>query len=185
MEHGPSALIQLHLHSWLNIWLQFIRQRQLQDKMRTIFRFGVDYTSRGMMAIQLILQIPGSFFNKVICLYNYDDGLFDSMTPMHHVYRCSATSKCALTYGSVTISRPLKAQWDNHILSQYRSFFNYQPPSIHRSHCYIPLSTYVCSSVHFQVTDKRLCFHMCHSWKRTMEQANGKNLLNSELFGAQ
>ena len=36
LEHCLSALPQLHLHSWLNTWLQWIGQRQLQDKMRNI-----------------------------------------------------------------------------------------------------------------------------------------------------
>ena len=34
VEHRLSALLQLYLHSRLNIWLQGIRQRKLQDTMR-------------------------------------------------------------------------------------------------------------------------------------------------------
>ena len=36
LEHGLSALLQLHLHSRLDTWLQWIGQRQLQDKTRNI-----------------------------------------------------------------------------------------------------------------------------------------------------
>ena len=35
---GASAMLQLHLHSRLNAWLQRIGQRQLQNEMRT-FKF--------------------------------------------------------------------------------------------------------------------------------------------------
>ena len=45
-----SALLQLHLHSRLNTWLQWIEQRRLQDETRNIevFRFGGAYI-RGLM----------------------------------------------------------------------------------------------------------------------------------------
>ena len=36
LEHRLSALLQKHLHSWLNIWLQWIGQRQLQYETRNI-----------------------------------------------------------------------------------------------------------------------------------------------------
>ena len=32
----PAVLLQLHLHSQLNTWLQWIGQRQLQDESRNI-----------------------------------------------------------------------------------------------------------------------------------------------------
>ena len=35
-----SALLQLHLHSRLNAWLQWIRHRQLQDKTRSVYFLG-------------------------------------------------------------------------------------------------------------------------------------------------
>ena len=38
-----SALLQLHLHSRLNTWLQQIAQRQLQDETRHILGFGASY----------------------------------------------------------------------------------------------------------------------------------------------
>ena len=40
-----SALLQLHLHFWLNTWLQWIGQRKLQDQTRDIWilRFGASY----------------------------------------------------------------------------------------------------------------------------------------------
>ena len=45
MEHRLSALLQLHLHSPLNTWVQYIAQRQLQAKMRNIWvlAFGASY----------------------------------------------------------------------------------------------------------------------------------------------
>ena len=33
---GVLVLLQLHFHSWLNTWLQWIGNRQLQDEMRNI-----------------------------------------------------------------------------------------------------------------------------------------------------
>ena len=40
-----SVLLQLHLHSQINMWLKWIGQRQMQDEMRNIyvFLFGVAY----------------------------------------------------------------------------------------------------------------------------------------------
>ena len=39
--HCLSALFLLHLHSQLNMWLQWIGQRQLQDKMRNVYVWGL------------------------------------------------------------------------------------------------------------------------------------------------
>ena len=41
-----SALLQLHLHSPINTWLQWIGQRQLQDETRNVWAlvFGATYT---------------------------------------------------------------------------------------------------------------------------------------------
>ena len=36
MEHRLSALLQLHLHSWLNTYFQWIRQRERQDEAKNI-----------------------------------------------------------------------------------------------------------------------------------------------------
>ena len=41
LEHRLSALLQLHLHSQLNTWLQWIKQRQLQDETRNIYVWGL------------------------------------------------------------------------------------------------------------------------------------------------
>ena len=40
-----SAMLQLHLHSRLNTWLQYITQIQAQDQMRdiSVLRFGAPY----------------------------------------------------------------------------------------------------------------------------------------------
>ena len=45
LEHRLLALLQLHLHSRLNIWLQRIQQRQSQDSTRIFYvlGFGVSY----------------------------------------------------------------------------------------------------------------------------------------------
>ena len=45
LEHRLSALLQLHLHSRLNIWLDWIGQRQLQGETRNIYvwRFCASY----------------------------------------------------------------------------------------------------------------------------------------------
>ena len=40
LEHRLSALLQLHLHSRLNTWLQRVGQRRLQDEMRIISNLG-------------------------------------------------------------------------------------------------------------------------------------------------
>ena len=46
MPDRKAALLQLHLHSRLNTWLQCIGQRQLQDKTRNIFSaaYSRDFT---------------------------------------------------------------------------------------------------------------------------------------------
>ena len=48
LEHRLSALLQLHLHSPLNTWLQYVAQRQLQAKTRNIWvlGFGASYIKR-------------------------------------------------------------------------------------------------------------------------------------------
>ena len=45
LEHRLSALLQLHLHSQLNTWLQWIGHRQLQDETRNVFNrwLGASY----------------------------------------------------------------------------------------------------------------------------------------------
>ena len=52
LEHRLSALLKLHLHSRLNIWLQGIRQRQPQDSARIflVLGFGAAYI-RNLTAI--------------------------------------------------------------------------------------------------------------------------------------
>ena len=49
MEHRLSALLQLHIHSQLNTWLQWIGQRQLQDETRTIY----------------VLELSGSYIRQL------------------------------------------------------------------------------------------------------------------------
>ena len=40
LEHRLSALLQLHLHSQLNTWVQWIGQQQLQDETTDIKVLG-------------------------------------------------------------------------------------------------------------------------------------------------
>ena len=49
LEHHLSTLLQLHLHSHLNTWLQWIGQRQLQDDIQVLV-FGAFYI-RGLTVI--------------------------------------------------------------------------------------------------------------------------------------
>ena len=41
LEHRLSVLLQLHLHSQLHTWLQWIERRQLQDETRNIYAWGL------------------------------------------------------------------------------------------------------------------------------------------------
>ena len=52
-----SALLQLHLHFRLNTWLQWIEQRQLQDKIRNIqvVGSGATYTRSFTVYAELIV----------------------------------------------------------------------------------------------------------------------------------
>ena len=52
LEHRLSTLLQLHLRSLLNAWLQWIGQRQLQDETRSIYflLFGASYSRDIMVA---------------------------------------------------------------------------------------------------------------------------------------
>ena len=45
LEHRLSALLQLHLHSLLNVWVQWIVQKQVQYETRNIkvLQFGATY----------------------------------------------------------------------------------------------------------------------------------------------
>ena len=44
LEHRLSALLQLHLHSQHNTWLQLIGQRQLHDEARNIYIWRLSAT---------------------------------------------------------------------------------------------------------------------------------------------
>ena len=56
LEHRLSALLQLHLHSQLNTWLQWIERRQPQEDTRNIWvsGFGATYT-RGFTVVVVML----------------------------------------------------------------------------------------------------------------------------------
>ena len=71
-----SALLQLHLHSRLNTWLQWIEQRQLQHEKRTIsvLGFGVTYirdfvVSRTKPCVYFGLPYTGYRSNWLSSLY--------------------------------------------------------------------------------------------------------------------
>ena len=59
LEHRLSALLQLHFHSQLNTWLQWIERRQLQEDTRNIYvlGFGAIYT-RGFTVIRIREGVP-------------------------------------------------------------------------------------------------------------------------------
>ena len=59
LEHRMSALLQLHLHSRLNTWLQCIGQSQLQDEARNIklLGFGAPYIKRLTIVYSLHCKI--------------------------------------------------------------------------------------------------------------------------------
>ena len=50
-------LLQLHLHSELNTWLQWIQQRQLEDKKHLSFEIGVTYIRDSIIYIPFPLLI--------------------------------------------------------------------------------------------------------------------------------
>ena len=58
LEQRLSALLQLHLHSPLNTWLQRIERRQLQEDTRNIWvlEFGATYTRCFTVIPQMIFQ---------------------------------------------------------------------------------------------------------------------------------
>ena len=53
LEHRLPALLQLHIHSQLNTWLQWIGQRQLQDEIV----WGIYNNDLGQIAIVFILAL--------------------------------------------------------------------------------------------------------------------------------
>ena len=59
LEQRLLVLLQLHLHSRLNNWLQWIEQRQLQYETRIIkvLRFGASYTRDFTAWTSLLLGI--------------------------------------------------------------------------------------------------------------------------------
>ena len=52
-----SALLQLHLHSRLNIWLQWIRQRQPQDNTRILWELGFSASYISDLTVCIIFMI--------------------------------------------------------------------------------------------------------------------------------
>ena len=93
LDHGLSALLQLHLHSRLNIWLQWLRQRQLQDETRNIqlFGFGATYI-RGMMVICFCVTHCGlgmPYYDLAQHLFRYRLFVWQHQT----IYICSSWTK--------------------------------------------------------------------------------------------
>ena len=54
LEHHLSALLQLHLHSQLNIWLQWIGKWPLQDEMSNIYVSGFGATYTGGFTVSIL-----------------------------------------------------------------------------------------------------------------------------------
>ena len=66
LEHRLSALLQLHLHSQLNTWLQWIGQRQLQDETRSIYVLGL-----GASYIRELTVIAENYRCNYLCMTWY------------------------------------------------------------------------------------------------------------------
>ena len=62
----PSALLQLHLHSRLNIWLQGIRQRQAHDSARIFEGLEFDASYIRDLTVFTISIIPPYITIQVI-----------------------------------------------------------------------------------------------------------------------
>ena len=58
VDHSDEALLPLHLHSRLNAWLQWIRQRQLQGERRIILvlLFGASDIEDFMVSLVEIIE---------------------------------------------------------------------------------------------------------------------------------
>ena len=71
LEHHESALLQLHHHSRLNTWLQWIGQRQLQDE-RSIFSvlgFEAPYI-RGFTVYSVLMKCLQQAVNSIKISWN-------------------------------------------------------------------------------------------------------------------
>ena len=68
LEHRLSALLQLHLHSQLNTWLQWIEQRQLLGDTRNIEVLGLGATYTRGFTIHFMSSHSKSFEN-LCCTY--------------------------------------------------------------------------------------------------------------------
>ena len=67
LEHRLSALLQIHLHSWLNTRLQWIGHRHLQDQTRTNYVFEFDATSIGGLTVSFqphVYELTFSIFPR-------------------------------------------------------------------------------------------------------------------------
>ena len=68
LEHRLSVLVQLHLRSRLNTWLQWITQRRLQDETRNILvsGLGAPYIRDFMVCMDSRMDtLPSTFNNEV------------------------------------------------------------------------------------------------------------------------
>ena len=106
LEHRVSALLQLHLHSRLNIWLQEIRQRQPQDST-TIFKvlgFGAPYI-RDLEVIFICCR----FKSHCKTLHMAHDMMHITYSSRQHTAFRQAKSGFSNTYKIHTYTRPLIA----------------------------------------------------------------------------
>ena len=60
LEHRLSALFQLHLHSLLNTWLQWIWQKQLQEETRSIYVLGLCASNIRGLLVRILLNIEAN-----------------------------------------------------------------------------------------------------------------------------
>ena len=69
LEHRLSALLQLHLHSRLNTWLQYIVQRQLQAKTRNIqvLKFAASFIRD--FTVLLMQQQTYTYFQYIFAVF--------------------------------------------------------------------------------------------------------------------
>ena len=66
-----SALLQLHFHSRLNIWLQLVGQEQLQDETRNIKVLGFCATYIRSLTVFHEIRIEDEFRTDITCCPTY------------------------------------------------------------------------------------------------------------------
>ena len=65
LEHSLSALLQLHLHSQVNTWLQRIGQRQSQAETSNIYVLGFGATYIGDLTVLVSINFVSPYLHIV------------------------------------------------------------------------------------------------------------------------